>query len=112
MAIPADKQNRGSHQRCKCEEPGRLRRHQLWHRHLVRTPYSARLRRKYADFLPSFTGGTCSGGHGLSIGSVGGRSDNDVANVVFSDSTVSNSQNGVRVKTISGATGSVKNVVG
>jgi len=29
----------------------------------------------------SFTGGTCSGGHGLSIGSVGGRDDNTVENV-------------------------------
>lgn len=58
----------------------------------------------------SFTGGTCSGGHGLSIGSVGGRDDNTVENVVFSDSTVSDSMNGVRIKTVSGATGSVKNV--
>jgi len=58
----------------------------------------------------SFTRGSCSGGHGLSIGSVGGRSDNDVSNVVFSDSTVSNSDNGARIKTISGATGSVKNI--
>lgn len=45
-----------------------------------------------------FTGGTCSGGHGLSIGSVGGRSDNVVENVYFESSTVSNSQNGVRIK--------------
>ncbi|KAK5698885.1 Polygalacturonase 1 [Elasticomyces elasticus] len=75
----------------------------------------------------SFTGGSCSGGHGLSIGSVGGRSDNDgtiaikrdenivangtaVANVYFADTTVSDSANGVRIKTISGATGSVKNI--
>lgn len=29
----------------------------------------------------SFTGGSCSGGHGLSIGSVGGRSDNTVENI-------------------------------
>ncbi|KAK3115639.1 hypothetical protein LTR53_004792 [Teratosphaeriaceae sp. CCFEE 6253] len=58
----------------------------------------------------SFTGGTCSGGHGLSIGSVGGRDDNDVANVYFGDSTVSDSANGVRIKTVSGATGSVKNI--
>lgn len=45
-----------------------------------------------------FTGGTCSGGHGLSIGSVGGRDDNTVENVYFESSTVSNSQNGVRIK--------------
>ncbi|KAI0831573.1 glycoside hydrolase family 28 protein [Hypoxylon sp. FL0890] len=57
-----------------------------------------------------FTGGTCSGGHGLSIGSVGGRSDNDVSNVVISSSSISNSQNGVRIKTVYNATGSVYNV--
>lgn len=45
-----------------------------------------------------FTGGLCSGGHGLSIGSVGGRSDNVVENVYFESSTVENSQNGVRIK--------------
>ena len=43
----------------------------------------------------SFTGGTCSGGHGLSIGSVGGRSDNQVSNVLISNSTVSHSDNGM-----------------
>lgn len=45
-----------------------------------------------------FSGGTCSGGHGLSIGSVGGRDDNVVSNVHFTDSTISDSQNGVRIK--------------
>lgn len=45
-----------------------------------------------------FTGGTCSGGHGLSIGSVGGRTDNDVSDITISSSTISNSQNGVRIK--------------
>ncbi|KAK4952538.1 Polygalacturonase 1 [Elasticomyces elasticus] len=58
----------------------------------------------------TFSGGTCSGGHGLSIGSVGGRDDNTVSNVLIENSKISNSQNGVRVKTISGATGSVKGV--
>ncbi|KAI9694528.1 MAG: Polygalacturonase 1 [Bathelium mastoideum] len=58
----------------------------------------------------TFTGGSCSGGHGLSIGSVGGRSDNTVENVVISNSQISDSQNGVRIKTVSGATGSVKGV--
>lgn len=58
----------------------------------------------------SFTGATCSGGHGISIGSVGGRDDNDVANVYIADSTVTNSDNGIRIKTVSGETGSVKNV--
>jgi polygalacturonase len=57
-----------------------------------------------------FTSGTCSGGHGISIGSVGGRSDNTVKNVVISDSTIINSDNGVRIKTVSGATGSVSGV--
>ena len=57
-----------------------------------------------------FTGGYCSGSHGLSIGSVGGRSSNDVSNVLFTNSEVVNSQNGLRIKTISGATGSVSNV--
>lgn len=58
----------------------------------------------------TFTGGYCSGGHGLSIGSVGGRKDNTVNNVTISDSTVINSQNGVRIKTVYGKTGSVTNV--
>ncbi|MCJ1376910.1 hypothetical protein MMC20_008155 [Loxospora ochrophaea] len=55
----------------------------------------------------NFTGGTCSGGHGLSIGSVGGRDDNTVSNVKIASSKISNSQNGVRIKTVYGATGSV-----
>ncbi|QSZ32981.1 hypothetical protein DSL72_002565 [Monilinia vaccinii-corymbosi] len=58
-----------------------------------------------------FTGGTCIGGHGLSIGSVGGRSDNVVSNVQITSSTVKDSDNGVRIKTVSGATGSVSGVV-
>lgn len=58
----------------------------------------------------TFTGGYCSGGHGLSIGSVGGRDDNDVSDVHITSSQVVNSQNGVRIKTVSGATGSVKSV--
>ena len=41
-----------------------------------------------------FSGGYCSGGHGLSIGSVGGRDDNTVENVTFEDSTVTKSVNG------------------
>lgn len=57
-----------------------------------------------------FTGGYCSGGHGLSIGSVGGRSNNVVKTVTISDSQVVNSQNGCRIKTVSGATGSVSGV--
>lgn len=57
-----------------------------------------------------FSGGYCSGGHGLSIGSVGGRSDNTVDGVRIEDSNVVGSQNGVRIKTVSGATGLVNNV--
>ncbi|KAF1360794.1 putative extracellular polygalacturonase [Lizonia empirigonia] len=57
-----------------------------------------------------FVGGTCSGGHGLSIGSVGGRSNNAVKDVVIENSSISNSVNGVRIKTVSDATGSVSNV--
>ncbi|WKT49418.1 Parallel beta-helix repeat [Fusarium oxysporum f. sp. vasinfectum] len=58
----------------------------------------------------TFTGGNCSGGHGLSIGSVGGRSDNTVKTVRILNSSISNSDNGVRIKTVSGATGSVSDV--
>ncbi|KAI0181910.1 glycoside hydrolase family 28 protein [Hypoxylon sp. FL1284] len=57
-----------------------------------------------------FSGGSCSGGHGLSIGSVGGRDDNDVRNVHISDTSVSASQNGIRIKTVYDATGSVHNI--
>jgi polygalacturonase len=42
----------------------------------------------------TFSGGLCSGGHGLSIGSVGGRSDNTVENVSFTNSQVTKSDNG------------------
>lgn len=57
-----------------------------------------------------FTGGTCSGGHGLSIGSVGGRDDNTVDGVVIENSSISNSENGVRIKTVYDATGKVNNI--
>jgi polygalacturonase len=57
------------------------------------------------------TGMTCSGGHGLSIGSVGGKSDNTVTGITFSNSKVSNSQNGCRIKTNSGTTGTVTDIV-
>ncbi|KAJ5510492.1 Glycoside hydrolase family 28 [Penicillium expansum] len=57
-----------------------------------------------------FSGGYCSGGHGLFIGSVGGRSNNVVETVHISSTQVVNSQNGVRVKAVSGATGTIKGV--
>ncbi|KAJ6172127.1 Endopolygalacturonase [Penicillium chermesinum] len=58
----------------------------------------------------TFSGGVCSGGHGLSIGSVGGRSDNTVDTVTFENSAVKNSVNGIRIKATSGETGSIKGV--
>lgn len=58
----------------------------------------------------SFTNGICSGGHGLSIGSVGGRDNNDVSNVVIANNTISDSANGIRIKTVYDATGSVTNI--
>jgi len=53
------------------------------------------------------TGMTCSGGHGLSIGSVGGKSNNTVSGITFSDSTITDSQNGCRIKSNSDTTGTV-----
>lgn len=53
------------------------------------------------------TGMTCTGGHGLSIGSVGGKSDNTVDTITFRNSVVTNSQNGCRIKTNSDTTGAV-----
>jgi polygalacturonase len=58
----------------------------------------------------TFTGASCSGGHGLSIGCVGGRADNTVSDVTISSSSITNSENGVRIKTVSCATGSVSGV--
>ncbi|KAI9931147.1 hypothetical protein ASPWEDRAFT_166906 [Aspergillus wentii DTO 134E9] len=58
----------------------------------------------------TFTNGYCDGGHGLSIGSVGGRKDNTVNDVTISNSKIVNSQNGARIKTVYGATGSVTGV--
>ncbi|CDO51184.1 hypothetical protein DV451_004499 [Geotrichum candidum] len=57
-----------------------------------------------------FLNGFCSGGHGLSIGSVGGRSNNVVDDVLIKNSKVVDSDNGVRIKTVYGATGKVNNV--
>ncbi|KAI1261161.1 glycoside hydrolase family 28 protein [Xylariaceae sp. FL1019] len=57
-----------------------------------------------------FGNGYCSGGHGLSIGSIGGQTTNVVTNVTFADSTVAKSQQSVRIKTVSGATGMVADI--
>lgn len=43
----------------------------------------------------TFENGVCSGGHGLSIGSVGGRSDNTVDTVTFYNNEVKSSVNGM-----------------
>ncbi|KAG0647334.1 Polygalacturonase [Hyphodiscus hymeniophilus] len=68
----------------------------------------------------------CSGGHGLSIGSVGGKSNNNVTNILvsksifsslsktdtleFSNSIVVNSQNGARIKSNYNTTGFISNI--
>jgi polygalacturonase len=52
----------------------------------------------------------CSGGHGLSIGSVGGRDNNLVQNVLIKDSTITSGTIGVRIKTNVGTTGLVDQV--
>ncbi|KAL3953644.1 hypothetical protein ACCO45_011600 [Purpureocillium lilacinum] len=57
----------------------------------------------------TFTGGDCSGGHGLSIGSVGGG--DAVRGVRILNSKVSNSANGVRIKTRLNEIGSVSDVI-
>ncbi|KAJ5596495.1 hypothetical protein N7450_002953 [Penicillium hetheringtonii] len=53
----------------------------------------------------------CSGGHGLSIGSIGGKSNNTVDGVTFKNSQVKDSQNGCRIKSNSETTGSVSNII-
>lgn len=44
-----------------------------------------------------FRDGFCSGGHGISIGSVGGRSNNDVKNITFENVVMEKSQQSVRI---------------
>ncbi len=57
----------------------------------------------------TFSNNYCSGGHGISI-AVGGNSDNVVDTVTVSDCEVVNSANGIRIKTVVDATGSVNNI--
>ncbi|EJS43013.1 pgu1p [Saccharomyces arboricola H-6] len=57
-----------------------------------------------------FLNNYCYNGHGISIGSVGGRSDNTVNGFWAENNHVINSDNGLRIKTVQGATGAVKNV--
>lgn len=52
----------------------------------------------------------CNGSHGLSIGSVGGKSNNNVTNILFEDSIIVNSQNGARIKTNSNTTGYISGI--
>ncbi|KAL6414307.1 polygalacturonase 3 [Ilyonectria robusta] len=52
----------------------------------------------------------CYGGHGLSIGSIGGKSNNTVDTVTFANAQIVDSQNGARIKSNSGETGSVTNI--
>ncbi|KAK6063511.1 glycosyl hydrolase family 28 [Seiridium cupressi] len=52
----------------------------------------------------------CNGGHGLSIGSIGGKSDNTVDGVIFSNSVLVDSSNGCRIKSNSNTTGEVYNI--
>ncbi|KAI4644737.1 uncharacterized protein J4E78_009556 [Alternaria triticimaculans] len=52
----------------------------------------------------------CNGSHGLSIGSVGGKSNNNVTNISFTDSVVLNAENGARIKSNSNTTGFISNI--
>ncbi|KAI9664077.1 MAG: hypothetical protein M1821_007568 [Bathelium mastoideum] len=52
----------------------------------------------------------CDGSHGLSIGSIGGKSDNNVTNVLFENSVIVNSQNGARIKSNYNTTGYVAGI--
>ncbi|KAF7354985.1 Glycoside hydrolase family 31 protein [Mycena sanguinolenta] len=57
-----------------------------------------------------FTGNSCTGGHGISIGSI--NSNTIVSTVTISDNVVINNGNGLRIKTDATATGStVSNVI-
>jgi len=58
----------------------------------------------------TFQNGLCSGGHGLSIGSVGGRTSNVVDTVTFYNNIIQNSTNGIRVKASVGDTGTINKV--
>ncbi|XP_018324497.1 probable endopolygalacturonase B [Agrilus planipennis] len=57
-----------------------------------------------------FTNNFCYGGHGISIGSVGGRENNVVENILIKNNTVVNSENGIRIKTNYNTTGIVRNI--
>ncbi|KAJ5612171.1 hypothetical protein N7510_005365 [Penicillium lagena] len=52
----------------------------------------------------------CFGSHGLSIGSIGGKSNNNVTNIHFTDSVLMNTQAGPRIKTNYDTTGFISNI--
>lgn len=58
----------------------------------------------------TFENSVCSGGHGLSVGSVGGRTDNTVSSILFQNNEVKNSVNGIRIKASEGDTGTIADV--
>ncbi|KAG9192624.1 polygalacturonase [Alternaria panax] len=53
----------------------------------------------------------CNGSHGLSIGSVGGKSKNNVTNISFTNSVVLNAENGARIKSNSNTTGFISDIL-
>jgi polygalacturonase len=53
----------------------------------------------------------CNGSHGLSIGSIGGKSNNNVTNISFTNSVVLNAENGARIKSNSNTTGFISNIL-
>ncbi|KAE8988049.1 hypothetical protein PR001_g22148 [Phytophthora rubi] len=60
-----------------------------------------------------FSNNYCCGGHGISIGSLGGNAVNQsttVQGLVVEDNTIVNSDNGLRIKTIIGLKGLVNNI--
>uniref|UniRef100_A0A0A9XJC5 endo-polygalacturonase n=2 Tax=Lygus hesperus TaxID=30085 RepID=A0A0A9XJC5_LYGHE len=59
----------------------------------------------------TFERNTCIGGHGISIGSIGGRKNNVVQDVKVRNCKVLDSENGIRIKTVKDATGEVKNIL-
>ncbi|KAF1320486.1 Polygalacturonase, partial [Globisporangium splendens] len=60
-----------------------------------------------------FIGNTCTGGHGISVGSIGGNAVDDtdtVSGLVVQNNKIVNSDNGIRIKTIVGSQGLVTGV--
>nr|ADN18856.1 polygalacturonase [Phytophthora capsici] len=58
----------------------------------------------------TFTGNTCSGGHGISIGSLGGDSVTEsdiVSGLTVKNNKIIDSVNGIRIKTIAGKQGTI-----